>query len=74
VVAPVQRVHFCVLKVFGVLSDSRASRRNTRLTASMLLPFKSGRRSKISASSAVATVAFDVPLLRPPTSRIGEPW
>ena len=40
----------------------------------MLLPFKSGRRSKISASSAVATVAFGVPLLRPPTSRIGEPW
>ena len=32
------------------LSDSRASRRNIRLTASMLLPFKSGRgRSKISA-------------------------
>ena len=39
----------------------------------MLLPFKSGRRSKISASSAVATVAFGMPLLRPPTSRIGEP-
>ena len=40
----------------------------------MLLPFKSGRRSKISASSALATDAFGVPLLRPPTSRIGEPW
>jgi hypothetical protein len=26
----------------------------------MLLPFKSGRRSKISASSAVATIAFGV--------------
>ena len=57
-VARVQWVHFCGFKVFWGLNDKRASRRNIRLTASMLLPFKSGRRSKISASSALAAFAL----------------
>jgi hypothetical protein len=52
------RVHFRVLEVLRGLSDRRASRRNMRLTASMLLPFKSGRRSKISASSVLAALAL----------------
>src|SRR6476469_1526615 len=49
---------FVSLGVLRGLSDRRASRRTTPLTASMLLPFRSGRRSKISASSALATIAL----------------
>lgn len=59
-------------------SDIRASRLNIRLAASRLLPFKSGRRSKIASSSALAaaaerwrlastiTVTVRTPLFKPP--------